>query len=88
MCPVALLHGQLVPDPWWGLAVIRDGSSTATKVVWPAGYIARRGQVVEVLDQAGRVVAREWDHVALPGGSLDVGVWGVCPGLDPVASPS
>ena len=87
-CPVALLHGQLVPNPSWGLAVIQDGSSAATKVVWPAGYTARPGQVIEVLDQAGRVVAREWDHVALPGGSLQDGVWGLCPGLEPVASPS
>jgi hypothetical protein len=87
-CPDALLHGQLVPHPDWGLAVIQDGTSTATKVVWPAGYTARPRSVIEVLDGAGRVVAREWDHVALPGGGVDDGGWGVCPGVDPVASPS
>ena len=80
-CPAALLHGQLVPNPEWSLALIQDGTSTATKVTWPAGYTARSGPVIEVLDGAGRVVAREWDHVALPGGLLGDGVWGVCPGL-------
>jgi hypothetical protein len=87
-CPAALLHGQLVPKPEWGLALIPDGTSTAARVIWPAGYTARLGTVIEVLDEARRVVAREWDQVALPGGFLQDGVWGVCPGLDPVSSPS
>jgi hypothetical protein len=88
MCPAALLHGQLVPNPEWGLALIPDSTSTAVKLIWPAGYTARAGTVIEVLDKAGRVVAREWDRVALPGGYLQDGAWGVCPGLDAVAAPS
>jgi hypothetical protein len=87
-CPVAMTSGRLVRNVSWGLVLIEDGTSITTRVIWPPGYSAREGSLIEVLDDKGRVVARELDHVSLPGGYLADREWTVCPGLDPVASPS
>jgi hypothetical protein len=87
-CPVAMASGQLVRSASWGLVLLEDGSGIVTRIIWPPGYSARGGAIIEVLDEQGRVVAREEDHVALPGGYLGDREWNVCPGLNPVASPS
>lgn len=82
-CPTALVHGRLVADPNWGIAFVRDGTSTTTKVLWPSGYSARAGSPSELLDETSRVVARIGDTVALPGGAVVDGEWRVCPGIEP-----
>ena len=81
-CPAALARGLLVADADWGVAFVRDGTSATTKVIWPYGYSAMPGPPVEVLNEAGVVVAHAGDVVSLPGGGVVDGEWWVCPGLD------
>jgi hypothetical protein len=82
--PEALLHGTLVADARWGIAIRSEAAGGVIKVVWPHGYSAHPGPPMEVLDDAGRLVAREGDSVALPGGQEMDGRWQVCPGLAPL----
>ena len=71
-CPAADLQGELVADDESGFVVARvDGVSSA--VTWPHGYVARDAPRRELLDDSGRVVAREGDFVALGGGEGSAG---------------
>lgn len=67
LCPLALLDGELLADDAGGL-MVRHAEGFLTTVVWPDGYTVRDGEVRELLDPSGRVVAREGDHVSLGGG--------------------
>ena len=79
-CPAALLEGELVADDEFGFVVAHaDGFTSA--VTWPHGYVARDAARRELLDDSGRVVAREGDLVALGGGSAGPGFI-VCGQLD------
>jgi hypothetical protein len=70
-CNDALLEGELVADDEFGFVVAhRDGPSPVT---WPHGYVARDASRRELVDDSGRVVAREGDMVALGGGYGDAG---------------
>ena len=66
-CNGALLEGELVVHPDWGVVV--QGET----IVWPLGYVGRpRGDVIEILNPAGEVVARTGDVIqAGGGGSVD-----------------
>lgn len=88
VCPEALLHGTLVADAKWGIAIRSEAAGGVIKVVWPHGYSANPGPPIEVLDDAGRLVACEGDSVALPGGQEMDGRWQVCPGLAPLPASS
>jgi len=81
-CPAALLEGELVPDEEFGFVVAHpDGLSSP--VTWPYGYVARDAERRELLDETGRVVAREGDQVALGGGEGQQGPgFVVCGQLD------
>jgi hypothetical protein len=71
-CPAALLEGELVADDEFGFVVAHaDGFSSA--VTWPHGFVARDSPRRELLDDSGRVVAREGDFVALGGGETGQG---------------
>jgi hypothetical protein len=81
-CPAALLEGELVADTEFGFVVAHaDGFTSA--VTWPHGYVARDAPRRELLDDSGRVVAREGDLVALGGGEGSAGPgFVVCGQLD------
>ena len=84
-CYTAGTTGMLIVDLFAGTAIVQeDMGETTVPVRWPEGYTARRswGQV-EVLDTAGRVVARTGQRYYLPGG-YDNGTWLTC--TDGVAS--
>ena len=65
-CYPDTIEGSLVSDPVSGTAIIPNFE--ATPIMWPAGYTGRRsGPEIEVLDGAGRVVARTGTRVRLVG---------------------
>jgi len=86
-CPAALLEGELVADEEFGFVVAHaDGFSSP--VTWPNGYVARDAPRRELLDDSGRVVAREGDSVALGGGEGSAGPgFVVCGQLDVTPAP-
>jgi photosystem II stability/assembly factor-like uncharacterized protein len=83
-----LLLGTLVADGRWGIGIRAEVVGGVIGVAWPHGYSARPGPPIEVLDETGRVVAREGDAVTLPGGQDTDGLWRVCPGLEPATLPA
>lgn len=56
----AVIHGSPA-DP--RLTWVTSSEGTRTEIVWPVGYTARFVPALEVLDQDGKVVAREGDHL-------------------------
>ena len=80
-CPAAVIEGELIPDASAGSAIMAGDLVRAIR--WPVGYSGRRAAgEVEILDQAGRVVARTGTRVRLSGGEIEPGIWLACP--DPV----
>ena len=77
-CPAARLDGTLVADPETGTAV--DSRVGRKPVIWPFGFTARAAAgMVEVLDPAGKVVARTGERVGLSGGEITSdGRWSTC----------
>lgn len=73
-----------------GELAVDDGSSltgNGTRILWPMGYVGRvRGDVVEVLDPAGAVVARTGDVISVGGGGSDDG-FRMCPASATVIRP-
>jgi hypothetical protein len=67
VCPAALLEGVLLADDADGF-LVRHEEGFITPVLWPDGYTVRDGDVRELLDADGRVVAREGDFVSAGGG--------------------
>ena len=79
-CMDALLGGKLTRHAETGLGVTSaDGTSTA--VEWPFGYTARNelGKLV-LLDETGKVVAREGDEITVGGGFGNT-LWHACGGV-------
>jgi hypothetical protein len=67
-CEMALASGRLVADARSGLG-LADTTGEVTPVIWPFGYSARReASGVVLLDETGRAVAREGDHIEMGGG--------------------
>ena len=80
--PGPVIEGLLISDPEHGTAIKVEGyqsgysydstpsDGSTTPVMWPEGYIGRQlsGGEVEVLDEAGKVVARTGGRYALEGG--------------------
>ena len=80
-CPAALITGTLVADVRWGIA-LDDPAGFVREVVWPSGYAARDDGRLLLLNEAGRVVAREGDQVTIGGGEIGSdGAWLACGGL-------
>jgi hypothetical protein len=81
-CPAALVEGDLVADPRWGL-VLADVDGLTRKVVWPHGFAARQdGSRLALLDAGGSVVAHEGDRIRIGGGETgDDAAWLACGGI-------
>ena len=80
-CMAALIAGTLVADVRWGIA-LDDPAGFVREVVWPSGYAARDDGRLLLLNEAGRVVAREGDQVTIGGGEIGSdGAWLGCGGL-------
>lgn len=76
-CMDALLGGKLTKNQLSGLGVTSADGAT-TPVEWPFRYSARNNAgVVELLDETGKVVAREGDAITLGGGFGNL-VWHAC----------
>jgi hypothetical protein len=79
-CDEALLTGRLVGSAASGLA-IADADGKITEMLWPFGYSARRDvSGIALIDDKGRLVAREGEMVHMAGGLGANDVWGACPG--------
>lgn len=79
-CDEALAQGRLGPDVRSGLGLIApDGETQA--VTWPFGYsvVVVEGMLV-LLDEAGRIVAREGELIQMGGGTGADGTFYACPG--------
>jgi hypothetical protein len=70
-CRMARLEGVLVRHQEVGLAVRSDPAFAPVIALWPHGWVARDvGGVRQLLDDRGRVMAREGDRVVSAGGSV------------------
>jgi hypothetical protein len=75
-CYTNFASGPLHADPDYG-TVVQDFSADTepapvVPVMWPIGYTARRsGTEIEVLDGAGRVVAKTGHRYQIEGGYVD-----------------
>jgi hypothetical protein len=67
LCPAALLEGELIRDDGTGF-LVRYDDGLVVAVLWPDGYTVRDGEVRELLDPQGQVVAREGDFISAGGG--------------------
>jgi hypothetical protein len=80
-CYASATTGQLVADPESGTTVVFEegGAHSAQRVMWPAGYTARRvGSGVEVLGWLGNVVAVTGSRYVLIGSTEEGGAFGAC----------
>lgn len=86
-CEDALGSGRLVTNQQSGLA-LQDTTGDVHPVLWPFGYSAQSGATgVELLDETGKVVAREGDFIQAGGGFGANGEFGVCAGSVTVVPP-
>ena len=88
-CDDALGSGRLVANAQTGLA-FQAPSGEVLPVLWPYGYSARRGisSGIELIDEKGKVIAREGDFVTAGGGTGNDGLFAVCAGsVKVVAAP-
>ncbi|HJP88974.1 MAG TPA: hypothetical protein VJ850_08075 [Candidatus Limnocylindrales bacterium] len=76
-CFTSYGSGVLSIDPKYGTAILidpvpADAAPVAIPVLWPPGYMGRRsGNVIEVLDETGVVVAVTGRHYQFAGGGSD-----------------
>jgi hypothetical protein len=88
-CHGALLEGDLVTHSTWVVAV---GRFEPQLIFWPRGYAGRtRGDVIEILNPAGEVVARTGDRISAGGGGSTIdGIRGfvMCPDGPTVIKPT
>ena len=87
-CYTNWAHGRLVVDPRYGTAIIdtdmNPANTTAVAVMWRPGLTARRvGSEVEVVDEAGNVVAITGHTYRIDGGYVgeDPRVFWACDGV-------
>lgn len=70
-CMEALITGELVAHPQWGLALQVQGTDEFMRPIFPFGYSAVvNGARIALLDSNGRVVAHTGDVVQSSGGSI------------------
>ena len=82
-CPANSASGNLVVDATSGVAI---EAGDHLPVVWPAGFKARTVDgAIEVVDRAGRVVARTGTTVTISGGRVN-DRWVTCGDVSPVPS--
>ena len=67
-CNMARVSGILAVDSQVGVG-LADGNGVVRRVIWPFGYSARREQAgVVLIDDTGRIVAREGQRIETAGG--------------------
>ncbi len=77
-CDLALTAGSLEKHPQTGLG-IAESDVLVHPVQWPFGYSARMDvSSIVLVDETGKVVAREHDRVEVGGGMGADGVWFAC----------
>ena len=70
-CMEALITGELVAHPQWGLALQAPGDGELMKPLFPFGYSAIiQGARIALLDDNGQVVAHTGDVIQSSGGSI------------------
>ncbi len=70
-CMEALITGEFVPHPQWGLALRVPGTGELMQPIFPFGYAAVvDGARIALIDGAGRVVAHTGDLIQSSGGSI------------------
>lgn len=86
-CDGAITSGRLTNNRPNGLALQAPDGAT-TLVLWPFGY-STRGFVgsMELVDDQGRVIAREGDNVEVGGGMGGDGFFAACAGTIRVVPP-
>jgi len=78
-CMDALITGQLARNPGSGLGLRHGPAGPPTVVEWPFRYSARdEAGRIALLDETGRVVAREGDTVQMGGGLGQLDIWYTC----------
>jgi len=78
-CMAALMTGKLARNPGSGLGLDHGPAGPPTVVEWPFRYSARdEGGQIALLDETGRVVAREGDTVQMGGGLGQLNIWYTC----------
>ena len=76
-CMDALMGGTIVRTPASGLG-LQSAGAPVTAVEWPFGYTAAEANGrVSLLDETGKVVAREGDEITIGGGMGNL-VWYAC----------
>jgi hypothetical protein len=77
-CRLARVGGIVVLDPQVGVG-LRDQRGVIHRVIWPFGFSAHRDLTgVVLVDDTGRIVAREGDEIATAGFTRDDGVKHPC----------
>jgi hypothetical protein len=77
-CDLALIAGSLERHPQTGLGIATSGEEV-TPVQWPFGYSARMEiTTIALVDEKGKVVAREHDRVEAGGSAGAGGTWLAC----------
>jgi hypothetical protein len=85
-CDLALIAGSLERHPQTGLGIGTAGEDV-TPVRWPFGYSARiEISTVVLVDETGKVIAREHDRVEAGGGAGAEGMWIACGQVTSVSS--
>lgn len=79
VCRTAAVRGALRGDVFDPRYLWVEAAGARIDVDWPAGFVARFGDSIELIAEDGSVVAREGELVTL-GGGFDVGgaVFGAC----------
>jgi hypothetical protein len=71
VCEMAVIHGRLVEDARWGVA-LADPAGKRSRVTFPFAYRAFvEGDRVAIVDGTGQVVARTGDMIDAAGGLGD-----------------
>jgi hypothetical protein len=81
-CHLNWIDGTLVPHAEAGVAIVENGGRTLP-VLWPEGFTAQRvGDVVEVFNQDGELLAQTGRRYRLAGGNDEAG-WRGCDDVNP-----
>ncbi len=82
-CHLNNIVGTLVPHAGAGVAIVEYGGDRTLPVLWPEGFTARRvGEVVELFNQDGELLAQTGRRYFFAGGTDEAG-WRGCDDVSP-----
>ena len=82
-CHLNNIEGTLVPHAEAGVAIVEFGGPRTLPVLWPEGFTAQRvGDVVEVFNQDGELIAQTGRRYRFEGGTDEAG-WRGCDDVSP-----